>query len=513
MLLIEKTKDVYGYDPLTLKPSSHKKVFVSCDYCSCELEKRYYRYTEVKNKGTKDCCKKCKNKKTNEVIRNTTGYAAKTEKMKATNLERYGNVVPINSKELQEKLQEKNLKLYGTKHGILRPETQEKIKESTIKSCGVDNPFKSETVQENITKTMISKYGVKKFAQLQISEDSRNKLEDPMFLNNEHTILKKTINQISSELNVSVFTLIKYLSKHNITINKYKSAGEHEVTEYVKSLLVDPSLLVENDRTVLSPLELDVYLPTQNIAIEYCGLYWHSEASPDPKTRTYHHNKYKNCKNLNIRLVTIFEDEWINHQSAVKNMLKSIICKSSNKIYARNTETKEISFTEYSKFCKEYHIQGSPKTTKYNVGIFYNNTLYGVCSFSLHHRQGNEKTLILSRMAFLNDVHIIGGASKMLADGIEYAKANGFDKIITWSDNRYGEGNVYSKIGFGLVAEYGPDYSYVASNHPQKRISKQSCQKKYLNCSPGQTELERTKELGLSRIWDCGKKKWEINVK
>jgi hypothetical protein len=58
--------------------------------------------------------------------------------MKATNLERYGNVVPINSKELQEKLQEKNLKLYGTKHGILRPETQEKIKESTIKTCTVD---------------------------------------------------------------------------------------------------------------------------------------------------------------------------------------------------------------------------------------------------------------------------------------------------------------------------------------------------------------------------------------
>jgi len=48
---------------------------------------------------------------------------------------------------------------------------------------------------------------------------------------------------------------------------------------------------------------------------------------------------------------------------------------------------------------------------------------------------------------------------------------------------------------------------------PNKRISKQSQAKNKNGCPINTTEREWCLELGLARIWDCGKKRWiyEIN--
>jgi hypothetical protein len=87
----------------------------------------------------------------------------------------------------------------------------------------------------------------------------------------------------------------------------------------------------------------------------------------------------------------------------------------------------------------------------------------------------------------------------------------GYEKIVSWSDNRWSEGKVYEALGFYLEEELGPDYSYVKD---RQRISKQSCQKKHLfkKGAVGDTELEMAKSLGYSRIWDCGKKRWVLDI-
>lgn len=53
------------------------------------------------------------------------------------------------------------------------------------------------------------------------------------------------------------------------------SGVEQEIREYVK-LLYSGEILY-NNRTVLQPLELDLYMPEINMAIEVNGTYWHSE--------------------------------------------------------------------------------------------------------------------------------------------------------------------------------------------------------------------------------------------
>jgi G:T-mismatch repair DNA endonuclease (very short patch repair protein) len=66
---------------------------------------------------------------------------------------------------------------------------------------------------------------------------------------------------------------------------------EREVYEFILSLYNKE--IIRNDRTVLNGKELDIYLPDYNLAIEFNGLYWHSE---DYVGKNYHLNKTIECE-------------------------------------------------------------------------------------------------------------------------------------------------------------------------------------------------------------------------
>jgi len=286
------------------------------------------------------------------------------------------------------------------------------------------------------------------------------------------------------------------------------SKAEKEIEEWIFSLGIVTSKYKFKNRK--HGIEIDVFAKDLMIGIEYCGLYWHNENSPTPRDKTYHFNKMKKANNDNIRLITIFEDEWKNRNKQVKNFLKSILNYYSNKIFARKCECKIITKEMANTFIEENHIQGSGKT-QLSIGLFYSNELVGVITGGQHHRDSDSSVLVLNRLAFKDGWQVTGGASKLFNFFKNEAFKNGYSKIISWSDNRWSEGNVYKKIGFTLEQELSPDYSYVFG---QKRIPKQSLQKKDLIKlgAQGLTELEMSKFLGYNRIWDCGKKRWIFNL-
>ena len=283
------------------------------------------------------------------------------------------------------------------------------------------------------------------------------------------------------------------------------STPQIELREFLTSLLGEDRVIY-NTRKIIAPLELDLYVPSLNLAIEYCGLYWHSE---DQKSNNYHYTKMKLCNEKGIRLITVFEDEWLEREGQVKNYITSVLSKNTIKIGARETELKEVSKKEAITFLEENHIQGSSQIEA-AFGL-YNNGLVAVITGSKHHRQGFEGIFVLNRLAFKHDVSVSGGSSKLLKELVNYAKNSGYAKIISWSDNRYSEGNVYQKTGFVLEEESKPDYSYIDG---LKRIAKQSCQKKHLleKGAVGETEHEMARSLGYSRIYDCGKKRWSFKL-
>jgi len=174
-----------------------------------------------------------------------------------------------------------------------------------------------------------------------------------------------------------------------------------------------------------------------------CGLYYHSEEYRETK---YHYNKMKMCNEKGIRLITIFEDEWLERQDQVKNYLISVFNKNSIRLMARKTELKEVPKKEAKEFLENNHIQGS---TVFSVafGLYHNNELQAVITGNEHHRQGHNDIFVLNRLAFKSNVAISGSSSKLLKTLINHAKSFGYSKLISWSDNRWSEGRVYEKLG------------------------------------------------------------------
>jgi hypothetical protein len=99
-----------------------------------------------------------------------------------------------------------------------------------------------------------------------------------------------------------------------------------------------------------------------------------------------------------------------------------------------------------------------------------------------------------------------------LSELLVFAVQNNYKKLVSWSDNRWSQGNVYNKLGFILEENMKPDYSYITKQGI--RISKQSNTKEKLlkKGGIGKTEKEMAVSIGYARIYDCGKKRWIMNL-
>jgi uncharacterized protein with PIN domain len=104
-----------------------------------------------------------------------------------------------------------------------------------------------------------------------------------------------------------------------------KSKPEKVIVEFIKT--IHNGLIVENDRSVIKNpitkkmLELDVYLPDLNKAIEFNGIYWHGKE--DVKQRDI--IKSNQCIEKNIDLLVIDENDWINNKELCFNNIKNFI--------------------------------------------------------------------------------------------------------------------------------------------------------------------------------------------
>lgn len=284
--------------------------------------------------------------------------------------------------------------------------------------------------------------------------------------------------------------------------SSFGSKGETALGDLVSGLGFE---IIKNDRKILEGKELDIYVPSKNFAIEYCGLRWHTEQMKD---KNLHYNKLIGCKKQNINLLTIFEDEWLSRPDQIRNIIKAKL-DALPKIYARKTTLVVLTKEQANTFLDKNHLQG---TTNFilALGLEYEGEILGCATLSKHHRQ-NRTEAVLSRICF-SDKAIVGGSSKLLKYIKEEAKKLGFTKLISWSDNRWSDGSVYEAIGMSGES-LPPDYSYTKDGS-QRRLSKQSCTKKNLlkKGGVGNTEKEMAQSLGLLRIWDCGKVRWSIDL-
>jgi hypothetical protein len=260
---------------------------------------------------------------------------------------------------------------------------------------------------------------------------------------------------------------------------------------------------------VITSSELDIYLPEYKIAVEYNGLYWHSEATG--KGKWYHHTKWLACKEKGIQLIQIWEDDWNSTPEKIKRMLDHKLGSSSTgKIHARKSQIVSLTNLEAHEFMEEHHIQNGVDAS-IRFGLKYQNELVAV--MLLKHEAGSHgKTLNLLRYA--TSKHVVGGFTKLLSH-VERANPN-VEKVITFSDHMVSNGTLYSSNGFEVQHEVDPDYMYFRNRKREHKFGyrlKRFRDDPSLKYREGYTERELAQLNGLNRIWDAGKTKWVKTVK
>lgn len=286
-----------------------------------------------------------------------------------------------------------------------------------------------------------------------------------------------------------------------------ESLVERDFGIFVNSFGVE---VIRNSRDIISPLELDFFIPEKQIAFEINGLYWHSESmllNKGHNPRQYHLSKTLRCEEKNIQLIQIFEDEWKYSKDIVKSVINNLFYKISNKVGARKTVIKEINSSIKNVFLNENHLLGAD-ASNVKLGAFYNDVLLSVMTFTKpRHFMGGKKeenVWELSRFSSLKNFMVFGVASKLLS---YFVKNYNPKRIYSYSDRRWFSGKLYKKLGFNFDGYVRPNYWYFKNGRREYRYK----YRKYnLGIFDNTTERERMIELGFERIYDCGLSRWML---
>jgi ssDNA-binding Zn-finger/Zn-ribbon topoisomerase 1 len=274
------------------------------------------------------------------------------------------------------------------------------------------------------------------------------------------------------------------------------SSGHQELYDFISQLCPDAEL---NNREQISPYELDIFVPSKMIAIEYNGNYWHSYSAPETRDQILkHQTKHLMCLQHGIQLIQIPEHVWSQKRPIVRSMLTHAMGLTDMRIYARNTNAVHLTNRYHVEFMNNNHVYGHGRHASYVYGLSYESDIVSVMSFNKI-SDGYE----INRFATKLNTHVVGGGGKLLSAFIRDMDPR---KIITYADAMYGVGNIYKGIGFDCIKLTRPNYVYVRAHDV---YSRHKCQKHKLkdtlkDFDQHMTEAENMFHNGYRRLWDAG---------
>ena len=261
--------------------------------------------------------------------------------------------------------------------------------------------------------------------------------------------------------------------------------------------------------------ELDIYIPDLKLGIEFNGLEFHHTHGKDydgknifNKDKYYHRDKSKFFQdNYGIRIIHIWEHEWLFKPEIIKNILKMQLGIKRERIYARKCEIRKISNKEVKPLFNSSHLQGHVNSTL-NYGLFHDNELVSVMGFGKS-TQGKDAKWELKRFSNKLGIVVIGGAKKLLK---AFDKEHDYPSLKSFSMNRIFSGKLYEQLGFKLIKILPPTYFY---HKRYKIILRRQAQKKNIHTfihdytyTKDKTEVETMNENGYFQVFDTGMNYW-----
>lgn len=395
----------------------------------------------------------------------------------------YGGNAPASSKDIIEKMKQTNLKKYGVDNISKTEQFKEKYKKKMNEHYGVDNYF--EIYDGSGRKSNANNHLSDEQYEILISKDKLQKIVEEC----------KTMKDVAEIVGTSSEYLYYKCKEYGIEINFEKRFSSYE--EELRKIITDDYICNKN----IEGKELDIYIPSKHIGIEFNGNYWHGELN---KPINWHKDKSIYFENKGIFVYHIWEWEWNNKKEQIINQLNNILGYNKEKIYARKCIIKEVNVKDKNTFLELNHLQGKDRST-INFGLYYNNNLVSLMTF-VKPKFNNHYEWELSRFCSKSGCNVIGGASKLFN---YFIKNYNPKSIISYSDIAHTRGNLYKLLNFNFDGYVKPNYIWIKG---KKILLKSSCRIKNLYKQYpeyiGKSESEIMHLLKAYKIYNAGLKRW-----
>lgn len=459
------------------------------------------------------------------------------DKIKQTNKDRYGVECAMNAPEIQEQIRQTMTDKYGAPYVLQSPILVEKIHDTNIKKYGFPIATQSPAIQSKISDTMMNKYGYSRYSQSDEWHRSvmmdPSRLEyfkefraDPVTFIHKYFDMKPTLADLYKITGVGheaiTTVLSKFDCKNEVAFNY--STMENEVMQFLLS--IEPNIeIMCNTHKIITPYEIDIYLPKYKIGIECNPTATHNSSvgfldeASKPTPKNYHKMKSDLAEQNGVFLFHLFGYEWKYKRDIIESMLRNLIGKTDNKIYARNTEVREVNSVTSVQFLNMNHRQGRV-FSPIRLGLYdkKTNELVSLMTFGKLrktmgiNKDSSDEIWELTRFCNKLNTSVIGGASKLF----KYFVDNYYPKVIrSFSDRAHTRGNLYSTLGFTELRRSDASYVWIdlKSDRAFHRIHAQKHNiKRFLNdydIDLNNTEFQIMEEHGFVSLFDSGTITWQ----
>lgn len=464
---------------------------------------------------------------------------ATNEKRRATNREKYGYDFASQHKLVKEKAEQTCIEKYGAKAPTLNPTVLSKAQSTIAENWGVEWPQQHEMIREKTRKVFEDSYGgscpAKNTEVVNKTKATNLKkygvlapfLTPESVLKNQISMRNKTyLSQISSRSDLQpLFSYDEFVASSIDTEHTFQCLscntcftslvngdthlrcfvccphketwGETCIKKFLQANSVEFS---QWNRELIKPLEVDFFLPKNNVAIEFNGTWYHRHQKLGDKK--YHQRKWKLCRDQGVRLIQIWEHELSNKPDVIFDRLGYVLGLSRCSVGARKCQIHTVDFATAKVFINQSHLQGY-LPTKYAWGLSFENQLLAVASF-VKTRFSQKCDYELARFCVLPGYSVPGGLGRLLAHAQQEL---GFMSVVSYSNLNWGIGDGYQQVGFELSHISDPNYWYFKSlNDVQSRLRFQK--HKIKGQAPGDSEQEIAKNMGYERFYDSGNAVW-----
>lgn len=395
------------------------------------------------------------------------------------------------------------------------------------KQCATKDPNRSKKISatkqnqdhtqanEKRKQTMLDKYGVvsnsqrndihHRWTKHKVSDDVYALLSDRQWMYDQYVVQNKTSTQIAKEIGCDFSTVLVYCRKHEIEITHGYQYSEIEVDvrRYLDSLSVSYDTnyvgLYDDKR------EVDIFIASNNVAIEVNGLRWHCELYKD---RLYHKRK---CDEIasNIRLIQITDYQWIHKQEICKSIIRSALG-LNQRIYARKCqiEVHSEATTEIRSLFEQNHIDGFVGGNLYVVARHNGQLVCGAIFGSA--RFDNQKVHELIRFVTKIGLTCVGGFSKIIK---AYRRLRPSTQLISYVNKSLFNGKMYTNTDqWERLPDTDVGYFWTNGNEIISRFKAMKKNMAAWNAQYDQsmTEAENMHQLKYYRYFDVGNQRYML---